>query len=98
MLQNAHDPAHPHRVQAAVTVQTAAGLLGMPQKTLFRTLRRIGLLDRNNRAARVYVRQGLVTSETSVWTHPITKQQHQYDRPLLTQDGIDWLKQQEIGQ
>lgn len=97
MLQNAHDPAHPHRVEPAVTVQTAAGVLGMPQKTLFRTLRRLGLIDRNNRAARIYVRQGLVTSEPSVWTHPITNKQHQYDRPLLTQAGIDWLRQNGVG-
>lgn len=74
------------------TVQEAAAELGVGQKRLFRWLREQRVIDASNIPHQSYRDRGLLRVRYGHWHHPIIGAR-EYARPLITQRGLDWLRQ-----
>lgn len=74
------------------TVQQAAAELHMKPKDLFRWLRQNRVIDAGNLPYQQFKDSGWLTVQISHWRHPVTEQEREYKRPMITEKGLAWLR------
>jgi len=72
----------------------AATQLGLGRNTLFKKLRELNILNKENIPYRCYVDGGYFKTQQSYWVHPKTKEQRLAIKPLITLRGMGWVDEQ----
>lgn len=76
--------------QATYTVQDAAKHIGIGPNTLFKKLRAMRILNKQNIPYQRYISAGYLAVKSEAFTHP-TIGEKLYARAMVTHKGINWL-------
>lgn len=79
-------------------VATVGRILDIGERSIFKRMRDLGCIGSDNRPARWAEEQGLLVQEERQFRWPHRNGENSYYVTLVTQQGLDWLREQLKGQ